>query len=216
MVSRLSLREDGWHDVDDPRGRSRPCLETLLVVVAGLCALAPCVQGTEPSNPALRAMLEAKGGDFTLTSHHGGGATVSLQDYRGKVLLLTFCYTSCPDTCPLVLTRIRHTLQALGERENQVLTPFVTFDPDRDTPEQLKTCLQHFHPQFVGLTGTADAIRAVSRQYGVSYLENQGIFAHSDYVYLIDRQGRLHARYPSSAPLERMTSDIEQMVENRP
>ncbi|MEZ5593493.1 MAG: SCO family protein [Gammaproteobacteria bacterium] len=91
------------------------------------------------------------GGDFTLTDHNG--QPYHLQQDQGKIILLSFGYTSCPDVCPLTLAVVTATLRQLGERAAQVRPLFISVDPQRDTPPLLKSYVEHFHPSIIGLTG---------------------------------------------------------------
>ena len=169
------------------------------------------------SFPAIGAQVP-EGGNFTLTSHHGDGAKISLQDYRGKVVLLTFGYTHCPDICPMTLTRLQQVIKLLERRHDEIQALFVTFDPERDTPEHLKTYMAHFGPKFMGLTGAEADIAKVSRQYGVSYRKQESksaagyLFAHTDYVFVIDRQGDLRRRYNQDYSPKRIARDIQRLL----
>jgi protein SCO1/2 len=178
-------------------------------------------KAAKPSHTAKlseRPMVTETVWDFTLTSHHGDNRKVSLQDYRGKVVLLTFGYTHCPDVCPMMLSRLKQLQGRLGNRHQEVQTLFITFDPERDTPARLQTYLALFDATFVGLTGTAKDIGAIARQYLTSFEKLDGTLAagylydHSDYIYLIDREGRLRRRYRSEAPLKIIANDIKHLL----
>ncbi len=156
-----------------------------------------------------------QGGDFTLTGHHGN--PVSLLDYRGKVVLLTFGYTHCPDVCPLIMSYLQQVAQRLGKQVSDVQTIFVSFDPERDTLEQLKNYISHFHPSFLGLTGTPEEIKKVARQYRAAYFKQNVksaagyLYAHTDYIYLIDQQGQLRRIYRKT-PLNKIVEDIQYLI----
>ncbi len=161
--------------------------------------------------------LKDIGGDFTLTGHQGDA--ISLRDYRGKVVLLFFGYTNCPDACPLALSEMKQIMHLLGEHATQVQPLFITFDPERDTPEHLQTYLAYFHPKILGLTGSPEAIAQVAKQYQVLYVKQEAesaagyLFAHSTYLYLIDQQGQVRQRYRSgSTPVEQMVEDIQYLL----
>ena len=152
------------------------------------------------------------GGDFVLPSTLGH--PLDTRTLRGKVVLLDFGFTSCPDVCPLVLARLRQVLKELGPdaRDTQVL--FVSFDPARDTLPNLTAYVKHFHPDIIGATGTDAEIATVAAQYGVVYLKEGSSsaagynFAHSDYIYLIDARGRVRKLYDSHAPTADITADV--------
>ncbi len=107
------------------------------------------------------------GGPFTLVDHTG--RTVTDKDFRGSFLLVFFGYTHCPDVCPLTLAQVSATLKALGKDARSVRPLFITVDPERDTPEVLASYVRVFHPAIIGLTGTLQQIRAVTKAYKAHY-----------------------------------------------
>ena len=159
---------------------------------------------------------ETLGGNFTLTNHHG--SRVQLKDFQEKVVILNFGYTNCPDICPLVLTRLKNLYQQLGEQAPAVQVLFITYDPLRDTPELLKKYLPHFHESFIGLTGTEEEISAILKQYGAVAIKQEVdtavgyLLAHTDYIYLIDRQGLIRALYRSSDSIDQMKKDVQLVI----
>ncbi len=156
------------------------------------------------------------GGDFTLTGHEN--ANIHLKDYRGKVVLIYFGYTFCPDACPTTLVDLKQIMKQLGQQADQVQTVFISFDPERDTPERLKEFITHFDPSFVGLTGSESAIKKVAKQYGIRYfrekVESAGgyFFAHTDYTFLVDKQGRLRGRFKTQQEADKLMSGIQQLI----
>jgi protein SCO1/2 len=144
-------------------------------------------------------------GDFTLMEDNG--KIFHLRDQRGKVVLLFFGYTSCPDVCPLTLAKLGRVRALLGPSAKKVLTVFVTVDPQRDTSARLKEYLGYFDADAVGLTGTKEQIDAVVRAYKASYQKvptNSAlgyIINHTNVVYLIDRQGKVrHLFHQDDSP----------------
>jgi len=136
-----------------------------------------------------------RGGDFTLTSYRG---PVNLADYRGRVVMLYFGYTWCPDICPTNLAIFSRVLNALTPSElAQVQALFVSVDPRRDTPARLREYATYFHERLIGITGTEREVAKVAALYGVAYRavnsDNDANYAvdHSANTYLIDRRGRL-------------------------
>ncbi|HUY69214.1 MAG TPA: SCO family protein, partial [Alphaproteobacteria bacterium] len=97
------------------------------------------------------------------------GKPVTAADYRGKVVMLYFGYTFCPDACPMTLTNIGRILDRLGPLAKNIRVLFVTVDPNRDTLPVLKAYMKHFVPQIAGLRGTPDQIAALARRYRVVY-----------------------------------------------
>lgn len=156
------------------------------------------------------------GGDFVLPSTRG--APLDTRQLRGKVVLLNFGFASCPDVCPMVLARLRQVMSELGADGARTQVVFVSFDPARDTVAQLKGYVSHFHPAIIGATGTEAEIAAVTRQYGVVYMkEDTGSaagygFAHSDYIYLLDTQGRVRKLYDNRTPTTEMSRDVRTLL----
>lgn len=138
--------------------------------------------------------------DFTLKSHEGG--SVRLSDFRGKVVLLFFGYTHCPDVCPVTMQKMRQVLLDLGELSNRVQVLFVTVDPERDTPGKLKEYVPHFDRSFIGLTGDPQEIRKVASNYNVYYERSYTadtktgyLMSHTSSVFLITPQGKQLLKY---------------------
>ena len=133
--------------------------------------------------------------DFTLKDQDG--KDFHLKDHRGKVILLFFGYISCPDICPVTLSKLSRAYHLLGNKAENILTVFVSIDPQRDTPEKMKEYLKYFKLKIVGLTGTKAEIDKVVDAYKASYQKVETDSAagylvdHSDLVYLIDGQGRV-------------------------
>jgi len=160
-------------------------------------------QVSEDSTPAIKEA--PPGGDFTLQSADG---PVSLKDFRGKVVLLYFGYTKCPDVCPTSLSFLTQALNELADDElKRVQGIFVSVDPKRDTPEALKQYVEYFHPSLLGVTGTADEVADVAALYGAQYYEVElegSAFGysvnHSAVTYLITPDGTLRFIFPHGTP----------------
>jgi protein SCO1/2 len=148
---------------------------------------------TVPVKP--RSAMVKEGSDFTLTDENG--RQFRLSQLHGKVVLLFFGYTHCPDACPTTMTKLARAAKLLGNDADRVVTLFVSVDPGRDTPDVLKHYLEYFHLNSVGLTGTKDEIDAVVKQYGARYEIEQSDSAagyhvnHSTDLYLLDQKGEL-------------------------
>lgn len=198
-----------------PRWQVKPVVFLVSVWVACTAYIIVLADWSHANSASKLPILEQQGGDFTLLSHHSDSRQLSLHDFRGKVVLLTFGYTYCPDICPMGLTHLKQVIKQLGVQSDQVQTLFITIDPERDTPEHLKTYLTYFHPSFIGLTGSETDIAKVARQYGNLYMKQEQasgewyLYAHSDTVYVIDQRGRLRGRYPSTGRLDQMAKDIQ-------
>jgi len=139
--------------------------------------------------------LDKAAGDFTLTDENG--RPFRLSQLRGKVVLLFFGYTHCPDVCPTTMAKLARAAKLLGNDADRVVTLFVSVDPGRDTPEVMKHYLDYFHLNSFGLTGTKDEIDEVVKQYGARYeIEKSDSAAgyhvsHSTDLYLLDQKGEL-------------------------
>ncbi len=150
--------------------------------------------------------------DFSLPDQNGG--TFRLSEQRGKIVLIFFGYTHCPDICPITLSEFKRIKAALGKQAEQLVFVFITVDPERDTPQRLREYLLNFDPAFVGLSGSAEDLEQVYRAYGV-YRQKQEVGSaggylvdHSTRIYLIDAQGNWRLNYPYGTPPEDIVSDI--------
>lgn len=152
------------------------------------------------------------GAPFALTSAHG--KRVSLGDFRGKLVLLYFGYTSCPDVCPTDLLAIAQTLKLLGRQARQVQPLFVTLDPERDTPGVLRAYAVALHPRLIALTGSEDDIRRVATAYKVFYEKVRSERAdwywidHTAFTFLLDRSGKYVMFFPPGTPAQRMVQMV--------
>lgn len=135
------------------------------------------------------------GGPFTLKGQNG---SVSLSDFRGKLVVLYFGYTSCADICPTAMSLIASALRQLpAEERSEIRGVFVTVDPERDTAAIASTYASQFDPSFTGLTGSVDEVRTIAARYGAQFkkvpLRSEMGYAvdHSSATYVINRQGVL-------------------------
>lgn len=167
-----------------------------------------------PAQPADNSI----GGDFELIDHYG--QPFALQEARGRVVVLTFGYTFCPDVCPMALSNIAAALEQIGSPADDVLVLFVTLDPDRDTPEHLRRYVRFFHPQIVGLTGTEEALQAVADQYRVKYsfvgkgTRTDYSLDHTANIYILDQGGTLARMIPHGLPTEIMVRTLRSILDN--
>jgi protein SCO1/2 len=176
----------------------------------------PAEEADTPSAAALMDALmwgqEPIGGPFELIDHTGARRTDA--DYHGKLALIYFGYTYCPDVCPTDLQAMASALDLLGDGGRAVQPLFITIDPERDTPEHLAGYVPLFHPRLVGLTGDADAIRRAARAYKVHYakvvLPELADYAmdHSAFIYLVNADGEYLGFFPPGTSPERMASII--------
>lgn len=132
---------------------------------------------------------------------------------HGKIVMLYFGYTNCPDECPLTMAHLKLAVDALGEQSSNVQVIMVTTDPARDTPQVLKEWLGKFNPSFIGLTGTSDQLAKTWKDYGV-VVENGGE-THSYFIYVIDQQGNLRETFlPDSQPADE-TADMNLLLSEK-
>jgi cytochrome oxidase Cu insertion factor (SCO1/SenC/PrrC family) len=155
------------------------------------------------------------GGDFQLIDHRD--QPFELKQLEGKLVMLFFGYTYCPDICPTELANLAAVFDALGEQSERVQGLFVSLDPARDTPEVLANYVSYFHPDMLGLTGSQAKIDRVAQQYRVSYQryerENGGYsLDHSANLYLINAQGELAAVVPYGLPPEHVFEMVQGML----
>lgn len=135
------------------------------------------------------------GKSFHLTDHSGKAR--SLEDFRGKAVVLFFGYTHCPDICPTTMQDVANALKLLGERKQEVQVIFVTLDPERDTQALLAKYVPSFDPSFLGLYGNADETAKTAQDFKVFYQKQmvagkEGYtIDHSAGTYVFDKQGRL-------------------------
>jgi protein SCO1/2 len=152
------------------------------------------------------------GGDFTLQSP---GGPVSLADFRGRVVVIYFGYTFCPDICPTSLALLGQALAELTASElKQVQGLFISLDPERDSLDVLKIYPSHFHPAILGLNGSPAQIAQVARQYGVRYMKQKanadGLYAvdHTSFTYVIAPDGKLAASLPHASSAQQIVAMI--------
>jgi protein SCO1/2 len=144
------------------------------------------------------------------------GAPLVLSRYRGKVVVLAFGYTSCPNVCPVTLAILAQAHRKLAALGSQVQVIYLTVDPERDSAERLRQYLAAFDSTFVGGTGTALQMAAVRGSYGVT-AEKVGTgkdyaVAHSSFVYLITREGKLRALMPFGHKADDYVHDISMLL----
>lgn len=174
-----------------------------LVIIALLSAAliwvlffwSPDVENEPVKHETLELSAKPTGGDFTVEIQN---KDLSLQDLRGKVVLLYFGYTQCPDICPTSLSLMTQALNQMSEEElAKVRGLFVSVDPNRDNTTRLKEYTHYFHPNIIGATAEKEQIDKITKLYGASYriVDSDSamgyIVDHSSYTYVIDKKGKL-------------------------
>lgn len=185
-------------------------MRALLGLLAFVLLLVSC---SKPA-PAFRNTVVdgAKWGQgFELTAHTG--QKLRSADYRGKVQVLFFGYTHCPDICAPTLAKLAQVTKALGTDAQRVQVFFISVDPVHDTPEQLKKFLAGFDPSFIGLTGSPEALATVAADHVVFFKQaKDGRVEHSGMLFVKDTQGRMRLLMKESAPLDDMLHDLRLLV----
>lgn len=165
--------------------------------------------------------------DFALRAHDG--RILSPGDFRGRATVLFFGFTHCPDVCPMTMASLARAMELLGSRSEQVQVLFVSVDPQRDTPDRLRSYLANFHPGFLGLTGSEEEIREVATAYGAFYQrrepepgpqgpghEGHGgepyLIDHSGRTFVVDPRGRLLLTFPPYMDGEEMAEDLGRIL----
>ena len=174
-------------------------------------ALAACDRvgvGTGAAKPSFNG-IDITGAEYArqLTLTDADGQPRTLADFKGKVPVVFFGYTQCPDVCPTTMTELAEIKRSLGPDGARVIGVFVTVDPERDSAELLKAYMANFGPDFVGLRGTPDQVRAAAKEFKVFFAKVPGASEtsytvdHTAGSYVFDTQGRvrLFTRYGSGA-----------------
>jgi protein SCO1/2 len=153
---------------------------------------------------------------FTLEA--AGNQPVQLSDFRGKVVLLYFGYTFCPDICPTTLSTLARVRKSLGSDADKVQVVMITVDPNRDTPTVINNYVKRFDPSFVGLSGTLDQISPIAAAYGISFHSHQVggasgyLVDHTPAVTVIDRQGNRRLIESYGMTQDQIASDVRTLL----
>lgn len=154
-----------------------------------------------------------------ITLTHLDGSTYDLAAQRGRVVVLYFGYTHCPDYCPGTLAKFQQIVTRMGDSAGQVDFVFITADPDRDTPEVADEYARHFNPAFIGLSGSEDELTPIWQAYYVGRLivpmPNSVLgysVQHSTRSYVIDKQGNLRLTFPFEMQAADMAHDLQLLL----
>ena len=149
------------------------------------------------------------------------GVPFKLNDLRGKIVLLFFGYTSCPDVCPTTMAELKTALDQTGpEKADQVQVVFVTVDPQRDTPQRVQEYANHFNSEFIGLSGSETELARVWNDYGVFRKVAEGspatgyLVDHTARITLIDQEGNLRSSYGFETPVEDIVHDLKLLLKD--
>ncbi|MDH3311046.1 MAG: SCO family protein [Gammaproteobacteria bacterium] len=190
----------------------------LVSLLSPLLFVAAC----SPPAPSFKSMDITSvewGGEFTLTAHTG--KPVKGSDFNGKVVVMFFGYTHCPDICAPTLVKLDQIVKRLGGDANNVQVLFITVDPAHDTVKQLAGFVPSFNPSFIGLTGSDKEIAAVASEYKIAYGANpkakpgQNLVDHSTGILVKDKKGKLRLLVKNSVAVEDLEHDIRVLLKER-
>ncbi len=158
-------------------------------------------------------------GDFTLTNQFDG--KTSLEDLGGKVVLLSFGFTNCPDVCPTTMADMGKVLRSLGDKAESVEVVFITVDPDRDTAERLKNYLVKFHETIIGLTGSVKEITQVANRYSSRFRKEEATVGtaysvgHTSFVYILNQEGKVRYVLPYDVGPKMLLEGVNSLLEGK-
>ncbi|MEM8530582.1 MAG: SCO family protein [Chloroflexota bacterium] len=189
---------------------------TLIVSIGALVAIMLSSCGSyDFRGGTTDTLIEAP--DFTLTDTNGD--PFRLSDHRGKVVMMFFGFTNCPDICPTSLGEMAAVNRQLGDKADDVEMVFVTVDPERDTPERLQAYIDQFDESIIGLHGTPEELETVFKSYGVKAIRHDlpdsavgYVMDHTASIYTVDRDGMWRVMFPYGMPVEDITSDVEYLI----
>ena len=186
----------------------RAAASAVALAVSAACQSAP---------PAPELPVLPIGGDFELTNHDG--QPFALSSLRGKVVLIFFGYSSCPDACPTTLSKLSSVARRLGDDRSKIQALYVSVDPDRDTPPVLKADMENFSIGALGLTGKKDDIDKVVKQYAAAYeivptpeSAAKYTISHTTSVYALDTQGRVRKTFAYEATVDEVVTGIREIL----
>jgi protein SCO1/2 len=197
-----------------------------LIVVA----IAMALGSAEASEQKPLPVHEGVGGDFSAASSLG--RVMSSKEFRGKVVLLFFGYTSCQDVCPATLAHLQSLTRRLGPKSNGVQVVLVTIDPEVDTAEVLRDYLARFDDRYVGFSGTREETDRIAALFMAKHDQSHGtmvtmehnrskafadsgyLYAHSQQIYLLDRAGRTRAFFFTGSPLGEMEEAVLALLQD--
>lgn len=155
--------------------------------------------------------------DFPLPDHNGQPR--SIKDFSGKVVVVFFGYTQCPDVCPTTMQEMAEVKRMLGKDGDRLQAIFVTVDPERDTADMLKAYMGNFDPSFLALRGTPEQTAAVAKDFKIYYKKVDGktptsyTMDHSAGSYIYDTQGRLRVYYRYGSGVEALAADVRTLLD---
>ena len=189
-------------------------LKSLISCVLAMAVMACSAPAEKFINTDLTGLDYAK--DFALTDHNGKPRT--LADFRGKLVVIFFGYTQCPDVCPTTMVEMANVIKAMGPDADKVQVLFVTVDPERDTQALLASYVPNFDPRFLGLFGDVNATAKVAKEFKVFYQKVPGktptsyTVDHTAGSYVFDTQGRIRLFLRHGQGAEPIAHDLKMLL----
>lgn len=184
------------------------------------CAVAlvmpPQVSGAGGSLKVFAVRNSNIGGDFSLIDQHG--KRVGLTQYRGKVVLIAFGFTHCPDVCPTTMVKMGTVLKKLGKDADSARMMFISVDPERDTPEILGKYAGYFHKDIIALTGSVDEVQDMAYQYTAPFRKietgtaTKYVMAHSSFFFMVGTAGKLKYMLPHATTAPQLVEGIRGLL----
>ena len=193
-----------------PRFQNRSFFFLCALLLAACSPPAPTFKATDISG------VDWGSGDFELTAHTG--KPVKATDFQGKVVIMFFGFTHCPDVCPPTMAKLAVLMKRLGDDAQRVQVLFVTVDPENDTVKQLAGFVPQFNPTFIGLTGTDKEIAAVASEYKVAYGKNPKNPTYGDHstgILIKDAKGKLRLLVKNDVPVEDLEHDVRVLLKEK-
>ena len=188
----------------------------LLVGLSALVFLSSCDSKVEPDFLSTDITGASFGRDFKLSDHNGD--LRSLADFRGKVVLLFFGYTNCPDICPSIMAKLTGAVKNLGKDSNQIQVLFISVDPEHDTPALLKQYVSTFNPNFLGLSGDLETTRNIAKEFKIAFqkqaeaTQDSYVMEHSAGTYILDQKGKLRLYVNTGTDMDIISHDILELL----
>jgi cytochrome oxidase Cu insertion factor (SCO1/SenC/PrrC family) len=157
------------------------------------------------------------GADFTLTNQQG--QLVHATDYRGRIMLVFFGFTRCPDICPVTVANMSKAMELLGSQADSVAPVFISVDPEHDTPVVMKDFVSNFDKHMIGLTGSMEQIKQVTEAYKVYFAKaslpagNGYAVDHSAFIYMMGKDGKFRRLFQNNADAAEIARAVKHALE---
>jgi protein SCO1/2 len=191
------------------------CMAKQVLLLLGLI-LSQLVHATGDKNTHSLPVIEGFDPEFSLMSTTGG--LESPADHMGKIVIVSFGYTSCPDVCPTILSNLAQAIELVGAGPDDASVIFISFDPERDDIEIMQQYMAYFGANFIGVVDTESKIRDVAMQYQAGYEKRivnsaiEYVFFHTDYLYFLGESGHLRAVLKGGEPIEKIVATLKALL----